>query len=597
MRCFIEIMDSSYKGDWRSTKDPKSGKTYYYNVKTRETTWKMPMEMVSASEQEKAKLKEAESRQFFREMEENILRKMRGQTPLSADAKEATNPPYPMRRQTSSEFTRNTSSGDLTTLRYRTISSVDDEIVELMKYSAIEESLSASSPTGGRSRSGSCVSVSRDRRGSKLSGYASMSPVVVNVHDIADAKHEISNMIEPSSMALSPVKGRKRRNSTGTIYVETTMAHQDNATMIHVVCVVIRAHMLAGEKSTGPNINSEYEVFNEDYPQSRLHSPADRSAKPGSNTFIPRLNSSHSYTDDHKATQGQDITGRSSAKVELPSLKTIKDFFNLIYNKSQLESECIIMTLIYCERLIVKTKGKLCMRHDNWKPILFACIVMASKVWDDLSMWNVDFSHVSSNMFDLKRVNELELALLDAFEYTVKVSASDYAKYYFQLRSLIARLKFDRPAVSRRLKELGSTADENNITLPSDDAYELMPLDIVGARKLQIATEKYETKQASCGSGDVRRRSTSTVSAVSYGSDFKDGAPVVPVPLSVRRFKSDAMDSQGRHHIASEINHVHHPVLLEQLMHAEHNDADGVAHTSSKHSTPVHRSQGGGGGF
>jgi hypothetical protein len=42
--------------------------------------------------------------------------------------------------------------------------------------------------------------------------------------------------------------------------------------------------------------------------------------------------------------------------------------------------------------------------------------------------------------FDLRRVNTLELAMLDALKYVIRVSASEYAKYYFHLRSMMARL-------------------------------------------------------------------------------------------------------------------------------------------------------------
>jgi hypothetical protein len=79
----------------------------------------------------------------------------------------------------------------------------------------------------------------------------------------------------------------------------------------------------------------------------------------------------------------------SNISAIVPSLEVVKDFFNLIFSKSQLENDCIIMALIYCERLVKKTKGRLCIRYDNWRSILFACLVMASKVWDDMSMWNV----------------------------------------------------------------------------------------------------------------------------------------------------------------------------------------------------------------
>ena len=34
------------------------------------------------------------------------------------------------------------------------------------------------------------------------------------------------------------------------------------------------------------------------------------------------------------------------------------------------------MALIYCERLVRETKGRLCIQYDNWRSILFACLVI-----------------------------------------------------------------------------------------------------------------------------------------------------------------------------------------------------------------------------
>ena len=98
-----------------------------------------------------------------------------------------------------------------------------------------------------------------------------------------------------------------------------------------------------------------------------------------------------------------------------------------------MEVDCIIISLIYIERLIKLTDGKLTPSSNNWRSILFSCMVLASKVWDDLSMWNCDFSKIGPGgvTFSLSRTNELEIALLLALEYKVKVNASEYAKYYF----------------------------------------------------------------------------------------------------------------------------------------------------------------------
>jgi len=51
----------------------------------------------------------------------------------------------------------------------------------------------------------------------------------------------------------------------------------------------------------------------------------------------------------------------------VPSLTTVKEFFAYVFSKSQLESDCIIMTLIYVERLVKETRGRLCLRFDNWR--------------------------------------------------------------------------------------------------------------------------------------------------------------------------------------------------------------------------------------
>jgi len=126
---------------------------------------------------------------------------------------------------------------------------------------------------------------------------------------------------------------------------------------------------------------------------------------------------------------------------EIPSLEEITAYFRFIFYKAQMESDCIIMSLIYVERLLRETNGGVRPNLDNWKSLLFSCMIMASKVWDDLSMWNADFSQACPEdvTFSLQRINELELAVLSCLKYNVKVTASEYAKYYFLMRSMLIR--------------------------------------------------------------------------------------------------------------------------------------------------------------
>ncbi|KAI9907686.1 hypothetical protein PsorP6_016642 [Peronosclerospora sorghi] len=80
-----------------------------------------------------------------------------------------------------------------------------------------------------------------------------------------------------------------------------------------------------------------------------------------------------------------------------------------------MDAECIIMTLVYVERLLTATRGRLELQRATWRRMLFCAMVMASKVWDDLSLTNADFAHVGPNV-SLQDMNELELVYLHAVD-------------------------------------------------------------------------------------------------------------------------------------------------------------------------------------
>jgi Cyclin, N-terminal domain len=160
------------------------------------------------------------------------------------------------------------------------------------------------------------------------------------------------------------------------------------------------------------------------------------------------------------------------AKPPAPSLDQITTFYRDVFRRAQMEHDCIIMSLIYVERLIKQTQGSLRPRTGNWRSVLFSCMVLASKVWDDMSMWNADFSQTcpAGVEFSLARINELEIAVLNALEYKTKVVASEYAKYYFLLRSMLIKSG-----------------------LGGDDLKTMNPLDIEGAKRLQQVSTRFQT--------------------------------------------------------------------------------------------------------
>jgi hypothetical protein len=79
----------------------------------------------------------------------------------------------------------------------------------------------------------------------------------------------------------------------------------------------------------------------------------------------------------------------------------------------------------------------------TWRPIVLAGLLLASKVWQDLSSWNVEFSEIYPQ-FSLQNINRLERLVVNHLKWDLYISSSLYAKYYFALRSLYEKKDFRR---------------------------------------------------------------------------------------------------------------------------------------------------------
>ena len=463
------------KRQWKAARDPRTGRVYYYDILTRETQWTKPTELLSDAEKAAAKQSEDQQRSFFDEMERNMrsrfakgmqsadLPSAAGSTAAFAggggsgdaasapgagasDADEATKGERRfvsdfLYRVSSSGIDRKPSSGSQHF--FRTLSTLDDSVLADIR----------------RSSSGS----SGDTLRTDLFGGSGPDMLFADPHrrEALDLETSAGGAVELPKPLL------EQRNSTGTIFVDTTMSAPDKDATIHCVCTVIRVHILNASKLRAVDDDDrKYAVFND------------------------RLND---------ASGASEPSGPAGATT-VPSLREVLAFFRNVFTKGQLETECVIMTLIYIERLIKQTRGRLQIKPSNWKSVLLIGMIMASKVWDDLSMWNADFGHVCPS-FTLERINELELAVLDFLKYSVCIGASEYAKYYFHLRSMSARL---------------------GLSLTTSNG--LQPLNIEGARKLEALTERYE--KSSVAPDALKRRCVSLNMAEELAIDA--GHPPTP---------------------------------------------------------------------
>ncbi|XP_071001801.1 cyclin-Y-like protein 1 [Oncorhynchus clarkii lewisi] len=136
---------------------------------------------------------------------------------------------------------------------------------------------------------------------------------------------------------------------------------------------------------------------------------------------------------------------------------------------------CPSFPKVYLERLLTYAEMDIC--PCNWKRIVLGAILLASKVWDDQAVWNVDYCQILKDI-TVEDMNEMERHFLELLQFNINVPASVYAKYYFDLRSL---------------------ADDNNLNFP------LEPLDNQRATKLEAISRLCEDRYKDLGKVTIRR--------------------------------------------------------------------------------------------
>jgi hypothetical protein len=127
-----------------------------------------------------------------------------------------------------------------------------------------------------------------------------------------------------------------------------------------------------------------------------------------------------------------------------------------IFKCAQCEPEVLIGAVIYLEKFLDNTK--LSFSLWNWQKILFICILVSSKCWDDLSCKCVNgililfrfilssksFQKCCRHTMSQKEINEMERVMLSTLNYDLYVSTETYGKYYYNLKKFWVNLAFDK---------------------------------------------------------------------------------------------------------------------------------------------------------
>lgn len=127
-----------------------------------------------------------------------------------------------------------------------------------------------------------------------------------------------------------------------------------------------------------------------------------------------------------------------SPAVNIPVEEDIYNYCTYVTQSCKMENEIPIICLVYLERLILKTG--ILLTINNWKRLTLICLCIGSKIWDDDSLENIHFPKVMADV-DLKLINKLEEQFLEFIDFDLVIKGSEYAKYYFILRTLSEDVK------------------------------------------------------------------------------------------------------------------------------------------------------------
>ncbi len=220
----------------------------------------------------------------------------------------------------------------------------------------------------------------------------------------------------PKRSVNNRIKQRQNFNSTSSVYAEQTLQKPINSKTIRAVAMRVSDYIV-NAKTLASNARKQHSRqrfnfnFNEPgYNMIDQTTDDDTGFLSILGSALSMMRSDRTRAEAADAVQNKDVKTPGLVK---PSLKNIDKFMRHIFKYGQLSLECNIICLVYIERLLQSGRVGAITLY-NWRVIVAISFIMASKIWDDLSMSNADFATFLP--FSLSELNEYERTLLAALQ-------------------------------------------------------------------------------------------------------------------------------------------------------------------------------------
>ena len=130
-----------------------------------------------------------------------------------------------------------------------------------------------------------------------------------------------------------------------------------------------------------------------------------------------------------RALAEEPVDGPNGVPAPLPTHEAVAKFVEFVNNTAQCCAGTPLVGLVYLERFLRLSQLRLSAK--NWRSLVSVSMLLASKVWDDLSMSNADFATIVD--VSLAQMNRWERLFVAGLKYDVSVSAAQYAACFFDV--------------------------------------------------------------------------------------------------------------------------------------------------------------------
>ena len=259
--------------------------------------------------------------------------------------------------------------------------------------------------------------------------------------------YSAANAPPPSNSTVSRVS-----NSTSTIYARNLVSNLDSdevlsaiASVLHTLLSQQGANALAMSGGVAPPVDVNFSCFDE-----RSYVPREARKKlrwAWPSTTNTGLGAYYSGAASRSSRRGSSPPLPDDSHEGVPPKEEMFKFLCRASRRASFSPENTVIALIILNRVLSCTP-RLVVHAYNWRLLYLSALLVAQKLYDDVSLDNASFpivwraavgaeaSGLPPDSLDVRAFNDMEAKILELVRFNVFIPRSLYASFCFELRTI-----------------------------------------------------------------------------------------------------------------------------------------------------------------